>query len=167
MYADTLLSELEQEARTTRRVLERLPAEHLDWRPAPAGMRLGQLAWHVATIPGNISQLAQWDALEAAGVDFEPRMPASADEVMPAYEGALETARTYLRGLTEEAADSRWRLTENGREIFTVPRGVLIRTLLFNHWYHHRGQLSVYYRCLGVPVPAIYGRSADEKLFGA
>lgn len=167
MYADTLLSELEQEARTTRRVLERLPAEHLDWRPAPAGMRLGQLAWHVATIPGNISQLAQRDALEAAGVDFEPRMPASADEVMPAYEGALETARTYLRGLTEEAADSPWRLTENGREIFTVPRGVLIRTLLFNHWYHHRGQLSVYYRCLGVPVPAIYGRSADEKLFGA
>jgi uncharacterized damage-inducible protein DinB len=125
MYADTLLAELEQEAQTTRRVLERLPNEHLDWRPAPLGMRLGQLAWHVATIPGNISQLAQRDALEAAGVDFEPRMPASADEVIPAYEAALETARDY------------------------------------------RGQLSVYYRCLGVPVPAIYGRSADEKLFGA
>ena len=167
MYADTLLAELAQEAQTTRRVLERLPNEHLDWRPAPMGMRLGQLAWHVATIPGNISQLAQRDALEAAGVDFEPRMPGSAEEVMPAYEAALETAREYLRDLSAETADRPWRLTENGREIFTVPRAVLIRTLLFNHWYHHRGQLSVYYRCLGVPVPAIYGRSADEKLFGA
>ena len=118
MYADTLLAELEQEAQTTRRVLERLPNEHLDWRPAP-------------------------------------------------LEAALETARDYLRGLTAESADRPWRLTENGREIFTVPKAVLLRTLLFNHWYHHRGQLSVYYRCLGVPVPAIYGRSADEKLFGA
>ena len=167
MYADTLLAELEQEAPVTRRMLERVPGDRLDWRPGPQGMALGQLAWHVATIPGNISHLARMDGLDAAGVDFEPKMPASSAEVLPAYDAALETAREFLRALTPESAGEPWRLTESGREIFTIPRAVLVRTLLFNHWYHHRGQLSVYYRGLGVPVPAVYGRSADEKLFGA
>lgn len=167
MYADALLAELDQEAPATRRVLERVPGDHLDWRPGPQGMALGQLAWHVATIPANISQLAQMDGLESAGVDFTPRMPASASELLPAYDAALETARAFLRGFTAEAAATPWRLTASGQEVFTISRGGLIRTLLFNHWYHHRGQLSVYFRCLGVPVPAVYGRSADEKLFGA
>lgn len=167
MTADTMLAELDQEARTTRRVLERVPDEHLGWRPDPKAMTLGQLAWHVATIPGGITGLARSDSLEAAGVDFEPQMPKSAEEILPAFEASLERARDFLRGFTDEQAGAPWRLTEHGREIFTIPKAALIRTLMFNHWYHHRGQLAVYYRCVGVPVPAIYGRSADEKLFGA
>ena len=166
MYADAMLDELEQEAATTRRVLERVPDQHLAWRPGPQAMALGQLAWHVATIPGGISQLARGDGLEASGVDFEPRMPASASEILPAFDASLESAREFLRGLTAEQAGTPWRLTEKGKEMFTVPKAALLRSLMFNHWYHHRGQLAVYYRCLGVPVPAIYGRSADEKLFG-
>jgi len=94
-------------------------------------------------------------------------MPASADEILPAFDAALESARVFLRDFTDESAAAPWRLDSNGQEVFTIPKGALIRTLLFNHWYHHRGQLAVYFRCLGVPVPAIYGRSADEKLFGA
>ena len=167
MHADPLLAELEQEASTTRRVLERVPGEHLDWRPGPHAMALGPLALHVATIPGNITQLARRDGLDAAGVDFEPRMPASATELLPAFDAALEDARGFLRGFTAEEAARPWRLTSGGQEVFTMPKAAFVRTLLFNHWYHHRGQLSVYFRCLGVPVPAIYGRSADEKLFGA
>jgi uncharacterized damage-inducible protein DinB len=167
MYADAMLAELDQEAQTTRRVLERVPGEHLAWRPGTQGMTLGQLAWHVATIPGGIAQLARMDGLEAGAVDFEPRMPASTDELLPALDAALENARAFLRGLTADEAAAPWRLTSGGQEVFTIPRSALIRTLMLNHWYHHRGQLAVYFRCLGVPVPAIYGRSADEKLFGA
>jgi uncharacterized damage-inducible protein DinB len=167
MFADSMLSELDQEALTTRRVLERVPNQHLGWRPAPRGMTLGQLAWHVATIPGGICQLARGDGLDASGVDFEPRMPASADEILPAFDASLESARGFLRGFTAEQGSAAWRLTDQGQEMFTIPKAALIRTLMFNHWYHHRGQLVVYYRSVGVPVPAVYGRSADEKLFGA
>lgn len=167
MIGDTMLAELEQEARTTRRVLERVPGEHLAWRPDPKSMTLGQLAWHVATIPGGIAGLARGEGLDAAGVDFVPEMPPSAEAILPAFDASLESARDFLRGFSAEQATAPWRLTENGREIFTIPKASLIRTLMFNHWYHHRGQLAVYYRCVGVPVPAIYGRSADEKLFGA
>jgi uncharacterized damage-inducible protein DinB len=166
MFADSMLSELDQEALTTRRVLERVPNQHLGWRPAPQSMTLGQLAWHVATIPGGICQLARGDGLDASGVDFEPKMPASADEILPAFDASLESARDFLRGFTAEQGGSAWRLTDKGQEMFTIPKAALIRTLLFNHWYHHRGQLVVYYRSVGVPVPAVYGRSADEKLFG-
>ena len=94
-------------------------------------------------------------------------MPASAAELLPAFEAALEQARSFLRDFTPEAANRPWRLTSGGAEVFTIPRGALVRSLMLNHWYHHRGQLVVYFRCLGIPVPAIYGRSADEKQFGA
>ena len=167
MSADARLAELDQESRPTRRVLERVPDQHLTWKPGPQGMTLGQLAWHVATIPGGIARLARADGLEAGGVDFEPRMPGSAAELLPAFEAALEEARSFLRGFTADAAATPWRLTSGGKEVFTIPRSMLVRSLMLNHWYHHRGQLVVYFRCLGIPVPAIYGRSADEKLFGA
>lgn len=166
MSADALLSELEQESRATRRVLERVPADKLAWRPHPKAMTLGQLAWHVATIPGNMANLARLDGFDAATTNFEPATPASSAEIVPAFDAALDEARALLRGLTPEAAAAPWRLSSNGREVFTIPRAAMIRTLMLNHWYHHRGQLIVYFRCLDVPVPAVYGRSADEKVFG-
>lgn len=166
MNAEALLAELEQEAKVTRRLLERVPGSHLAWRPGPKAMALGQLAWHVATIPGDITKLAGMDGIDAATVSFEPRMPASANELLPAFDAALGSAREFLRGLTVEAAAAPWRLSSHGREVFTMPKAALLRTLLLNHWYHHRGQLVVYFRCLDVPVPAVYGRSADEALFG-
>ncbi|CAN5891130.1 DinB family protein [soil metagenome] len=166
MSADALIAELDQEARATRRVLERVPAEHLAWRPNPKAMPLGPLAWHVATIPGSIAGLARLDGIDAATVNFEPPMPESVEQLLPAFEASLEDARAFLRGFGAEAAAAPWRLSEHGKEVFTIPRGAMIRTLMLNHWYHHRGQLVVYFRCLDVPVPAVYGRSADEKLFG-
>ncbi len=165
MNTDALLAELEGEAEATRRVLERVPGQHLAWRPGAKAMALGPLAWHVATIPGGIAGLARLDGLDAATVNFEPRMPDAVDELLPAFETSLADARAFLRGFEPEAAARPWRLTSNGQEIFTIPKGVLIRSLMLNHWYHHRGQLIVYFRCLGVPVPAVYGRSADEKPF--
>ena len=160
-----LISEMEQEAKATRRVLERVPADKLEWQPHPKSMSLGQLALHVATIPGRITLLAKSDGFNAATASFTPPQPQSADEFLPALDAGLAEAASFLGGLADEDATAPWRLTHGEREVFTIPRVGVIRTLLLNHWYHHRGQLLVYLRLLDVPVPVVYGRSADENPF--
>jgi len=160
-----LANELKREAVSTRRVLERVPADRLDWQPHPKSMTLGQLAFHLASIPGNISRLAGRDGFDAATANFTPANPPSAEALLPALESSLADALSFLDGLDEEASAAPWRLTAGEREVFTVPRLEVVRTLMLNHWYHHRGQLCVYLRFLDVPVPAVYGRSADENPF--
>ena len=128
-------------------------------------MTLGQLAFHVATIPAGLSQLAALDAFDAANANFEPPQPNSKTEVLAALDGGTENAASFLRTINITSADEPWRLALRGREIFAMPRATMLRSLLFNHWYHHRGQLSVYLRLLDLPVPVIYGRSADENPF--
>lgn len=162
---ELMLNELHHEAETTKRLLDRLPQEKLGWRPHPKSMSLGQLALHVASIPGNLSRLAQLSEFEAANANFKPAMPESKEMVMDALSRSLSEASEYLASLSPEAAAAPWRLTLRGTEVFSVPRVVMLRSLLLNHWYHHRGQLSVYLRLLDVPVPVIYGRSADENRF--
>lgn len=163
--AQALIAELEAEAPATRRVLERVPGDRLDWRPHPKSMSLGQLAHHVASMPASISRMAALDGLDASTVDFEPTPAESAEAVLATHEASLVEAHDYLAGLTEETAMAPWRFSYGEREIFTMPRIGLLRTLAFNHLYHHRGQLTVYLRLLGIPVPVVYGRSADENPF--
>jgi uncharacterized damage-inducible protein DinB len=165
--AQMLIAEMESEAATTRRVLERVPDERLDWRPHPKSMSLGQLAHHVASIPGAIAGLGERDSLDATTVDFEPARAESAAALVPTLEGSVAAARAFLAGLTEERAAATWRLTAGEREVFAVPRLGLLRTIGLNHWYHHRGQLCVYLRLLDVPVPVVYGKTADENPFAA
>jgi len=160
-----IAAELEREAPATRRILERVPADRLDWQPHPKSMTLGQLAMHIATIPGSISRLASLDGMDTVGRSFKPASPESAAELVPALEASLATAQTFLNGLDETAAAAPWRLSAGPREIFTMPRLEVVRTLMLNHLYHHRGQLAVYLRLLDVPVPAVYGTSADENPF--
>lgn len=160
-----LMAELEQEGAATRRVLERVPADRLDWQPHPKSMTLGQLALHVAVIPGALAQLCAADGVDAATIDFKARQPQDAAELLPALEESLAGARTFLSGLDEAAAAAPWRLTHGERELSCAPRMAMVRSLLLNHWYHHRGQLTVYLRLLDVPVPAVYGNSADENPF--
>jgi uncharacterized damage-inducible protein DinB len=160
-----LIAELEQEGAATRRVLERVPADHLEWRPHPKSMTLGQLAIHVATIPGGLARLCAADGFDAATADFTPPQPQDTAGLLPALAESLAAARDFLGGLDETAAAAPWRLTLGERELSSAPRVVMVRTLLFNHWYHHRGQLTVYLRLLDVPVPAVYGNSADENPF--
>jgi uncharacterized damage-inducible protein DinB len=161
-----MVGELQQESATTRRVLERVPAEKLEWRPHKTSMTLGQLAMHVANIPGAITQLAQRDGFDASQANFEPPQPKTKKEILDAFENGLTSAQGYLSGLTKELASQSWHMTSKGREVFTIPRSAFLRMVMLNHWYHHRGQLSVYLRMLEVPVPVIYGRSADENPFG-
>lgn len=160
-----MLDELRQEAAITKRLLERIPEDQLLWRPHPRSMTLGQLALHVARIPGDISGMAALHEFDTAAANFEPPQPASKADLLRAFEASVAGAAEYLDGLTPEDAAANWKLTHRGTEVFTVPRAAMLRSLLLNHWYHHRGALSVYLRLLDVPLPVIYGRSADENPF--
>jgi len=162
---EMMVSEIQEEAGVTKRVLERVPADKLSWRPHPKSMSLGQLALHIATVPGSLCQLARLEGFDVANADFNPPQPADTAEILAALEAGVKAAEEYLGGLSESDAMASWRLSSHGREVFTVPRVGLLRKIMLNHWYHHRGQLSVYLRMLEVPVPVIYGRSADENPF--
>lgn len=159
-----MIAELEQEAQTTRRQLERVPDEHLGWRPHPKAMTLGQLALHVASIPGALAGLSALDGFDVAEMDFTPPSPSSAAALLPALEESVAGATAFLADLDDGRAAAPWSLTNGGTAVFTVPRIGLVRSLMLNHWYHHRGELQVYLRILDLPVPAVYGRSADESL---
>jgi uncharacterized damage-inducible protein DinB len=162
---DSMLNELRQEATTTRRVLERVPEEKLSWKPHPKSMSLGQLSLHIASIPGNLVGLAQLDEFDASQANFTPPEASSVNEILTALDNSLKTAEHYFSGLDDKTAAGNWKLTLGEKEVFTVPRIGMLRSIMLNHWYHHRGQLAVYLRLLEVPVPVIYGRSADENPF--
>jgi uncharacterized damage-inducible protein DinB len=162
-----LIAELDAETPATRRVLERVPADRLTWKPHPKSMTLGQLAHHVASIPGRLAELAMLDGFDAQAANFEPAQPESAAALLPELEASVAKARALLAGLDDATAAQPWTLRHGERTIFTVPRLGVVRTLALNHWVHHRGQLAVYLRLLDVPVPVIYGRSADESPFAA
>jgi uncharacterized damage-inducible protein DinB len=163
---DPILAELEQESHATRRVLARVPDAHLSWRPHAKSFSLGQLALHVATIPGNVAQLAALESLAEPPQFVQPEA-ASAAELVPAFEASLAQARQVLNGLDDAAMTGTWRLMAGGKELMAMPRAAVLRMIMLNHWYHHRGQLLVYLRCHDVLLPSVYGPTADENPFAA
>jgi uncharacterized damage-inducible protein DinB len=162
---EPMLNEFREEAGITRRSLERVPDAKLSWRPHAKSMSLGQLALHIAGIPGNISKLALLAEFDAGKASFNPPEPKSVEEILSAHDQSVRDAEERLRAMTDESATGNWRLLLNGKEISTRSRMQVLRSVLLNHWIHHRGQLSVYLRLLDVAVPVIYGRSADENPF--
>jgi uncharacterized damage-inducible protein DinB len=160
---DGMLQELEQEAKTTRRVLERVPDDQLGWKPHKKARTLGELALHVAGTPGAVATLASQSEIQEP--DFRDASPASASELIPALDESVSTAKRLLANMDDATLNGTWRMKRNGQEILAMPRAALLRSIMLNHWYHHRGQLSVYLRELGVPIPSIYGPSADENPF--
>ncbi|HTW64963.1 MAG TPA: DinB family protein [Bryobacteraceae bacterium] len=162
---EPVIGEIRQEAATTRRVLERVPEDKLGWKPHPKSMTLGQLAMHVAMIPGAITRLAAVDEFEVNPASFAPPLPNTTAEILETLDSSIQAAEKYLGGVSESAAMANWRAVINGRELMSMPRATMVRALMLNHWYHHRGQLSVYLRLLQVPVPSIYGPSADDNPF--
>lgn len=161
---DGMLQELEEEARATRRVLERVPNDQLGWRPHAKGRTLGELAMHVAIVPGGVAELAAQSPVQVP--QFDDPVPSSIAELIPALEESIAKAKRALGGMDDAALNATWRLMDGERELFAVPRVAFLRSTMLNHWYHHRGQLTAYLRMLGVPIPAIYGPSADENPFG-
>ena len=160
---DALIAEMDQEAEATRRMLERVPGDRLDWKPHEKSMSLGQLALHVAEGPGVVAGLLLEDVIPPLEFGEAPT-PSSKEDVLQALDESLGKAREILGGLDDEAMMGMFRIMDGDREVMGMPKIGLARAILLNHWYHHRGQLSVYLRLLDVPVPATYGASADEDL---
>jgi uncharacterized damage-inducible protein DinB len=162
MTVDELRQELDEEARTTSRVLERIPEDRLAWKPHPRSMSMGQLAMHVASLSGEIAKIST-----QASFDVDTPIPrpeaTSRAELMAKLDQSLATAKEILGGMDDPALASPWKMTKGGREVMSMTRGALLRTVMLNHWYHHRAQLTVYLRLTGAKVPAVYGASADEN----
>jgi uncharacterized damage-inducible protein DinB len=164
-HNDGMLQELEQEAQTTRRVLGLVPDNQLTWRPHEKARTLGELALHVAIVPGGVAELVASPS-PAQAPQFVDPTPKSASELLPALDQSIAKAKNVLGGMNDAALMATWRMMRGDRELFAVPRAAVLRSVMLNHWYHHRGQLTVYLRQLGVPIPSIYGPSADENPFG-
>jgi uncharacterized damage-inducible protein DinB len=160
-----LLAEFREESSITKRVLDRVPGDKLTWKPHEKSMSLGQLALHVATVPGSLARILQQDSFDAAQASFVPPQPKNLEEIFAAYVQSVREGVQFLSDLTPQRASGMWHLRKGDKELFARPRLEVVRTIMLNHWYHHRGQLSVYVRLLEGPVPVIYGRSADEAPF--
>lgn len=163
---DDLLLEFRQELKTTRKVLNCIPGDRLTWKPHEKSMTLGQLAMHIAGIPGAIAGMTAGESFNMEGANFTPPSPKSNDEIKAVLDHSAEVVEQTFKACDEETSFAQWRLMRGDTVLMAVPRVVAWRSLLLNHWYHHRGQLSVYLRILGVPLPSIYGPSADENPFG-
>jgi uncharacterized damage-inducible protein DinB len=155
--------EFDQEAQTTKRVLERIPDDRLAWKPHPKSFSLGQLALHIASGPGQIVAAVAQDTAEVP--NFAQPEAKSRQEVLETFSKSMANARSELKKMDDSRLMSEWTLTRNGKTLMSMPRIGFLRSILMNHTYHHRGQLSVYLRILDVPVPSIYGPSADENPF--
>ena len=159
------IGEFQSEVGITRRILSKVPADKLTWKPHGKSMTLGQLALHIAQIPDRVSALAQMNGFDASQANFLPPQPEDLNEVQTTFEASVVEGEKRLRSMTDESAMAPWTMTAGDKTLFTVPRAGIVRTIMLNHWYHHRGQLSVYLRMLEVLVPVVYGRSADENPF--
>jgi uncharacterized damage-inducible protein DinB len=161
---DPMLMEYEQESMTTRRLLERVPTEQMDWRPHPKARSLGELANHIAVsqqrVPAAI-QTATYDL----GSGADGAVPADASEIVKNFDANVTEAKRLLGGMSDEDLMSGWEGQVGGKTVFTSPKAGVVRGILLNHTIHHRGQLSAYLRQLGVALPSIYGPTADENPF--
>ncbi len=159
---DALLPEFDREMGVLRRVLERVPDDKLGWKPHEKSMSLGRLATHLAEMPGIMVRMSHGDSYDMPA-SYTPRVAGSRAEILQIFDEAVAQARKELAARTDAEWKAAWTLRREGKELFTMPKVTMIRSMLLNHSIHHRGQLSVYLRLNEVPVPSIYGPSADER----
>jgi uncharacterized damage-inducible protein DinB len=161
---DPILMELDQEAEITKRLLDIIPEDKLGWRPHRKAKSLGELAMHVASLQGGVAEISRLDSKEAG--DFPPEVEAtSREQILEAFNASLKKAKDIVSSTDDARATAEWRLTKGDQTLIAMPRIGFWRSILLNHFYHHRGQLSTYLRQLDVPLPSIYGPSADTDPF--
>jgi uncharacterized damage-inducible protein DinB len=161
--AEKFLSELKQEAVTTRKILEVVPLEKGDWKPHVKNFSLLQLATHVAELPNYLYTTISQNELDFAKSDYKPAVPASNKELLSIFEKNVKNAEEALMNCSDEEMRKNWTLRSGDTIFFSSPRVSVIRGLCLNHLIHHRAQLGLYLRLLDVPVPGSYGPTADEK----
>jgi uncharacterized damage-inducible protein DinB len=159
--SDSLIAELEQEAATTRKALERVPEDKFDWKPHDKSMPLGRLVTHIAELPGWGKLTIAQDALEIDSA-FERTILKSVSEILELFDKNVSTFRELLTVTPDEEFGKIWTMTYSGKEVFSAPKLSVVRSIVMNHLIHHRGQLSVYLRLNDVPLPMTYGPSADD-----
>jgi len=162
---DALLPEFDHEMATTRRVLERVPDAEFDWKPHEKSMTLGRLAAHIANIPYWCSITLETTVFELDSLPPDTQRPLARSQaaLVAEFEGKVRAARTLIAAATDAEMLMPWTLKKGGQEMFTMPRISTVRGFVMNHLIHHRGQLTVYLRLKNVPIPPIYGPTADEQ----
>ena len=161
-HKKALIAELQMEAAATKKMLAHVPTDKNDWKPHAKSMKLGNLASHVAELPGWITMTMVADELDLSKMDYKPLIATSTEELLANLEKHVNKAIETLENANEEDFDKMWTLRNGEHVIFTMPKKVVLRSMAYSHHYHHRGQLSVYLRLLDVPVPGMYGPSADD-----
>lgn len=156
------LGDLNHELNTTRKLLERVPEAHLDWKPHEKSMSLGGLALHVATIPYWLTRVLSADHFDLATATRNPP-PSSVQQILDAFEERVAEMRQLLDAADDASLTQPWQLRRGEQVLQTMPRVAVIRAMGINHMVHHRAQLSVYLRLLDVPLPPMYGPTADEQ----
>lgn len=160
------LSELQQEIINTRKTLERIPAAKWNWKPHQKSWTMGELATHLANLPSWTNITIQNDSFDIAPPGTTPpktKVARSLKEVLEVFDKNCMETRTTLENSSEEQLLKPWTMLHGGKTIFTMPKIAVLRSFILNHSIHHRAQLLVYFRLNDVPVPALYGPSADEN----
>ena len=166
---DSILPEFDHEMATTRKTLERVPEDHPDWKPHEKSMTMGRLAGHLAELPGFVSMVIQQDSFNirppGGGPSRQPLVMTSRKQLLEDFDKNVAGLRTAIASASDETLMKQWSLLAGDKTIFTAPRIGVIRSFCLNHVIHHRAQMGVYLRFNDVPVPSVYGPSADENPF--
>lgn len=160
-----LIGELKHESTNTRKMLERVPNDKLDWQPHEKSMKLERLATHIAELPIWFERIINSNEFDFATAVFNREPKESTEDIVKLFDERLANAVKALESASDENLNDPWTFRRGELIVFQLPKKVALRSMGFNHIYHHRGQLSVYLRLLDIPVPGMYGPSADEKLF--
>lgn len=158
-----LLGEFDQEMATTRKMLDRYPEGKVEWRPHEKSMTLGRLAGHVAETPWWAVETMRVEKLQVDPKAYKAVIATSREQILKYFDENIKNARAAIANASDEDLKKDWTFLMDGKPVFTMPRLAVLRAFVLSHLIHHRGQLTVYYRLNGVPVPAIYGPSADEQ----
>jgi len=160
---DALLPEFDHEMGTTRRLLERVPDDTLTWKPHARSMTLGRLATHLAELPGWAQTVIRDGVFDIKPGEYTPRALGTRAEILALFDEKVAAARALIASMGDGEMMATWTLRSDGHDVFTLPKAAVLRSFLMNHVIHHRGQLSVFLRLRDVPIPPIYGPSADEE----
>ena len=161
---DSLLPEFDHEMGSTRRLLERVPHGDFAWRPHEKSFTMGELAAHIANLPNWAVLTCEQTIfeLDAIAEQARPTVPATSIELLQRFDANVQAARRKIDEQTDAALVAPWTLKQGGHEMFTMPRVAVLRSFVMNHLIHHRGQMTVYLRLRNIPLPSIYGPTADE-----
>jgi uncharacterized damage-inducible protein DinB len=164
-YAETILPEFDQEMAKTRKVLERVPEDKLDWRAHPKSNTIGWNANHLAEIPGWVEgtlTTPSWDVAPAGGERYRSPRLTTRQEILELFDKNVAAARRAVAAAKDDQMGQTWSLLQGGKPLFTMPRAAVVRNFVLNHLIHHRATLCVYLRLNDIPVPGMYGPSGDE-----